>query len=46
MTFQHYLEQTMPMIQRKKIRRFFEVKREGIDDFEYNWVPGCLCVNS
>ena len=45
MTYFRYLEQPMSMIQRKMIRRFFEVNRDDINDFEYNWLPGCLCVN-
>ena len=44
MTFHHYLEQPMPKTQRKMIRRFFEVKREDKNDFEYSCLPGCLCV--
>ena len=45
MTFSHYMDQSKSMFCRKMIRRFFEVKGEDIIDFEYNWIPGCLCVN-
>ena len=45
MTFHHYLEQPIPMIQRKMIGRFLEVKQEE-NNFGYNWLPGCLCVNN
>ena len=44
MTSSQYLEQPMSMIQRKMIRRFFEVNRDDINDFEYKWLPDCLCV--
>ena len=28
------------------IRKFFEVKREDIIDFEFNWLPDCLRVDN
>ena len=34
------MHQTKSMFCRKLLRRFFEVKREDINDFEYNWLPG------
>ena len=46
MTFHHYLDQPIPMIQPKMNRRFFEVKRDDNNDFEFNWLPGCLCVKN
>ena len=44
MTYSHYMEQPKSMVCHKKIG-FFEVKREYVNDFEYNWLPGCLRVN-
>ena len=41
MTFHHYLEQPMSMVQSKMIRRFFEIK-DGVDDFEHKWLPDSL----
>ena len=41
-TFNHYMDQPKSMNCRKKRRRFFEVKSEDINDFEYNWIPSCL----
>ena len=35
----------MSKIQRKMIRRLFGVNRDDINDFEYNWLHDCLCVN-
>ena len=40
--FNLYMDLPKPMICRKMIRRFFEVKSEDISDFEYNWLPGWL----
>ena len=45
LTYTHYMEQPKSMICRKMKRRFFDVKSEYINDFEYNWIPVCLCVN-
>ena len=45
MTFSHYLKQPKTRICRKMLRRFFEVKGEDINDFEYNWLQDCLCAN-
>ena len=41
-TFNHYMDLPKPMICRKMIRRFFELKSEDINDFEHNWLPSCL----
>ena len=46
MTYSHYLEQPMSMIQRKMIRRCSEVNRDDINDFEYNSLPDCLFVDN
>ena len=45
-TFKHYTDLTKPMICRKVIRRFFEVKSENINDFEFNWLPDFLRVDN
>ena len=45
MTFHHYLEQPMSMIQLKKIRRLFE-RKDGVKDFEYKWLPDSLRITS
>ena len=39
-TFNYSMGIPKPMICRKVTRRFFEVKTEGFNDFEYNWIPG------
>ena len=48
MTYIHHREQPKSMICRKLIRRFFEVEREDINDFEQNWILGCIksCTNN
>ena len=42
MTYTHYMEQPKSMICPKKKKKFFEVKGEDINDFEYDWIPGCF----
>ena len=44
MTYTHYIKQPKSMICRNMIRTIIEVKGEDINDFEYIWLPGCLCV--
>ena len=41
-TFKNYMDLPKPMICRKMIRRFCEVKSEHIKDCNYTWIPGCL----
>ena len=45
-TFKHYMDLPKPMICRKMIRRFFEVKSDDINDFKFNWLPDCLRVDN
>ena len=46
MTFSYYMHQPKSMLCGELLRRFFEVKREEINHFEYNWLPGCLRVDN
>ena len=41
-TFNHYMDLPEPMIRRKMIRKFFEVKSGDIINFEYNWILRCF----
>ena len=41
-TFNHFLNLPKPMICRKTISRFVDVKSEDLNDFENIWIPVCL----
>ena len=39
MTSSHFSQQPKSMLCRKRLRRYFEVKSEAINVFDYKWLP-------